>query len=81
MLIIGERINSSRKSIAEAIVSRNEAVIQAEARAQAEAGAGYIDVNAGSFVGEEERHLRWLIEVAQEATDRPLCIDSPDQPS
>ena len=78
MLIIGERINSSRKSIAEAIVSRNEAVIQAEARAQAEAGAGYIDVNAGSFVGEEERHLRWVIEVAQEATDRPLCIDSPD---
>ena len=72
MLIIGERINSSRKSIAEAIVSRNEAVIQAEARAQAEAGAGYIDVNAGSFVGEEERHLRWVIEVAQEATDRRL---------
>jgi 5-methyltetrahydrofolate--homocysteine methyltransferase len=78
MLIIGERINSSRKPIAEAIVSRNKAVIQAEARAQAEAGAGYIDINAGSFVGEEEVHLRWLIDVVQEASDCPLCIDSPD---
>lgn len=78
MLIIGERINSSRKTIAEAIVSRNAGFIQSDATAQAEVGADYIDVNAGSFVGEEETHLRWLIEIIQEVTDRPLCIDSPD---
>ena len=78
MLIIGERINSSRKQIAEAISSRNAAFIQNEAKAQVEAEANYIDVNAGSFIGEEAKHLKWLIEIVQEVTDHPLCIDSPD---
>ncbi len=78
MLIIGERINSSRKPIAEAITSRNAAFIQNEAKAQAAAGADYLDVNAGTFVGEEAKHLQWVIETVQEAVDLPLCIDSPD---
>lgn len=78
MLIIGERINSSRKAIAQAIVSHDVAFIQNEATAQAAAGADYIDVNAGSFVGEESQRLSWLIEAVQEVTDLPLCIDSPD---
>jgi 5-methyltetrahydrofolate--homocysteine methyltransferase len=78
MLIIGERINASRKPIAEAISSRNVFLIQDEAKAQAAAGAHYVDVNAGTFVGKEAKHLRWVIEVVQEATDLPLCIDSPD---
>jgi 5-methyltetrahydrofolate--homocysteine methyltransferase len=78
MLIIGERINSSRKSIAEAISSRNASFIENEAKVQAAAGADYLDVNAGTFVGEEAKHLQWVIETVQEAVDLPLCIDSPD---
>jgi 5-methyltetrahydrofolate--homocysteine methyltransferase len=78
MLIIGERINSTRKAIAEAISANDNAHIQNEARTQTEAGADYIDVNAGAFVGEEEEHLKWLIDLVQEATDLPLCIDSAD---
>jgi len=78
MLIIGERINASRKSIAEAISSRNHLLIQNEAKAQAKAGADYLDVNAGTFVGEEAKHLRWVIETVQGVVDLPLCIDSPD---
>lgn len=78
MLIIGERINASRKSIAEAIVLRNVAFIQNEAKIQATAGADYLDVNAGTFVDEEAKHLRWIIETVQEIVDLPLCIDSPD---
>lgn len=78
MLIVAERINSSRKSIARAIEDRDAAFIQQEARNQREAGADYIDVNAGSFVGEEEDRLKWLIDAVQEAVDAPLCIDSPD---
>jgi 5-methyltetrahydrofolate--homocysteine methyltransferase len=78
MLIIGERINASRKSIADAISDRNAAFIRNEAEIQAAAGANYIDVNAGIFVGEEAEHLRWVIETVQEAIELPLCIDSPD---
>ena len=53
MLIIAERINASRKQIAQAISAGNRAFIQQEAKAQTQAGAHYIDVNAGTFVGEE----------------------------
>lgn len=78
MLIVGERINSSRKTIAAAMSAGDRAFIQQEARIQAEAGAHYIDVNAGAFLGEETEKLKWTIEAVQEATDLPLCIDSPD---
>jgi len=78
MLIIGERINSSRKSIAKAISSRDKSFIQSEAKAQAEAGAHYIDVNAGAFIAEEAEYLKWTMETVQQICDLPLCIDSPD---
>lgn len=78
MLIIAERINSSRKRIAEAIASLDAGFIQEEASAQALAGADYIDVNAGTFVGDERERLTWIVRVVQEVTDKPLCIDSPD---
>jgi len=78
MLIVAERINSSRKSIAQAIAARDREFITQEARSQAAAGAHYIDVNAGSFLNRETECLAWLIATVQEAVDRPLCIDSPN---
>jgi cobalamin-dependent methionine synthase I len=45
---------------------------------QAENEAHYIDVNAGSFVGQEAEYLTWLVETVQEVVDIPCCIDSPD---
>jgi cobalamin-dependent methionine synthase I len=76
VLLVGERINSSREKIAQAIKEKNSSVIQQEAQRQAEAGADYIDVNAGTFLDEEIRYLPWLVETIQEAVDRPLCIDT-----
>lgn len=78
MIIIGEKINSSRKLIAEAIVSGDREYIQQEAKAQSDAGADYLDVNAAAFMEKEAEYLKWLIEAVQEVTDLPLCIDSPD---
>ena len=78
MLIIAERINSSRKPIAQAISSRDKNYIQNEARVQDQAGADFIDVNAGTFAGAETEKLQWVIEVVQEITEKPLCIDSSD---
>ena len=78
MLIVAERINSSRKSISEAIKAKDADFIRNEAKSQTEAGARYIDVNAGSFVGQEAEYLCWLVEVVQGATELPLCLDSPD---
>ncbi len=78
MLIVAERINASRKSIAQAISAGDRAFIQGEAKAQAQAGGHYIDVNAGTFVGEEADKLKWVVEAVQEVTELPLSIDSPD---
>jgi 5-methyltetrahydrofolate corrinoid/iron sulfur protein methyltransferase len=78
MIIIGELINASRKAIKAAIEAGDAAAIQQVAKDQEAAGADYIDVNAGIFVGKEPEYLRWLVETVQQATDKPCAIDSPD---
>jgi 5-methyltetrahydrofolate--homocysteine methyltransferase len=79
MLIVGELINASRKAIGEAIKAQDAEKIKKAALDQREAGADYIDVNAGIFVGKEADYLTWLVKLAQESTDdAPCCIDSPD---
>jgi len=78
MLIIGERINGTKKRIREAIIARDTAFIQEEARRQAEAGAQMLDVNAGTPPEREPEDLAWLTETVQAAVDLPLCLDSPN---
>jgi 5-methyltetrahydrofolate corrinoid/iron sulfur protein methyltransferase len=78
MLVIGERINATRRAIARAIDRRDAVPLVREAQAQADAGADFIDVNAGSDPAREIENLRWALQVVQDATDRPLCIDSAD---
>lgn len=78
MVIIGERINSSRRPIQPAIERKDSAAIQEIAKKQEEAGASYIDVNAGTFVSAEPEYLEWLVETVQQVVTVPLCIDSPN---
>jgi len=79
MLVIGEKINASNRSVAEAIARKDEEYVANLARAQANNGADFIDVNAGNGHESGERStakMEWLIEVVQAATDKPLAIDS-----
>jgi 5-methyltetrahydrofolate--homocysteine methyltransferase len=78
MIIIGELINASRKAIGAAIEAQDADAIQQVAKDQAEAGADFIDVNAGIFVGKEPQYLKWLVQTVQKITDTPCAIDSPD---
>lgn len=78
MVIVGEKINTSRKGIADAVEKRDGRFIVQVAREQAEAGADYIDVNAGTFVERETECLCWLVETVQGEVDLPLCLDSPN---
>lgn len=78
MIIIGEKINSTLKSVREAIEAGNTAFIQELASKQYDAGANYIDVNAGMFHNDEPERLEWLVRTVQEAIDAPLSIDSPN---
>lgn len=79
MIIIGEKINSTRKSIRRAVDAKDKDAIAAEAVRQAEAGANYLDVNCGTLDQHREPEaLAWLVEIVQKATGLPLCIDSPN---
>ncbi len=78
MIIIGEKINGAIPSAAAAIESRDEGFIRRLARIQTEAGAQYLDVCAGTAQEKELDTLKWLLEVVQDESDLPICIDSPD---
>jgi len=78
MIIIGELINASRKAVKVAIETQDANAIRQVAKGQAEAGADYIDVNAGIFLGQEPEYLNWLVETVQGSVETPCAIDSPD---
>jgi 5-methyltetrahydrofolate--homocysteine methyltransferase len=78
MIIVGERINGSRTRVREAVLARDADFISEEAMRQTEAGADYIDLNAGTDPQREPDDLAWLVKTVQEVIDRPLCIDSPN---
>ena len=80
MIVIGEKINGSIPSVAKAIAERNADWIRNLAKIQAEQGADYIDVCA-SVKDDEVEVLHWLIDLVQEVTDTPICIDSPNAQS
>jgi 5-methyltetrahydrofolate--homocysteine methyltransferase len=76
MRIIGEKINGTRKRVAQAIAERDAEFIQDLARKQAEAGCAWLDVNAGTHPEKEPEDLIWLIETVQSVVDTPLSLDS-----
>jgi 5-methyltetrahydrofolate--homocysteine methyltransferase len=75
MLVVGERINATRKKIGEAVQKFDADHIKAEAVKQVEAGADLIDVNGG-IPERETEYLLWLVDTVQEVVDVPLCLDS-----
>lgn len=76
MKIIGEKINGTRKRVAQAIAERDGEFIKDLARKQTEAGAAWLDVNAGTHPNQEPDDLIWLIENIQSVVETPLCLDS-----
>lgn len=76
MIIIGEKINGTRKAVAKAIDERDADFIKRLAESQDRAGSDYLDLNAGSPPDREPEDMVWLVENAQAASDLPLCLDS-----
>jgi cobalamin-dependent methionine synthase I len=81
MLVIGEKINASRKAVGEAIRNRDTGFITELVKAQDTAGADIIDVNAGNGSGDGSsgaEAMKWLVDTVKTATGKPLAIDSDD---
>src|SRR3989338_3284780 len=79
MLIIGERINSTRANIQKAIRLRNAAALAKEAKGQFARGARILDINCAMGLDNEPDDLDWAISVVQ--SELPLagvCVDSPN---
>jgi len=76
-VIIGERINpTGRKILAAEMAAGDFSRVEADARAQVEAGAHMLDVNAGIPLADEPAILAKAIQLVQSVTDLPLSIDS-----
>jgi 5-methyltetrahydrofolate--homocysteine methyltransferase len=76
-VIIGERINpTGRKILAAEMAAGDFSRVVADARAQVEAGAHMLDVNAGIPLADEPAILARAIQLVQSITDVPLSIDS-----
>jgi 5-methyltetrahydrofolate--homocysteine methyltransferase len=75
MIIIGEKINATRRSVAKAIQARDEKTIRELAKSQMKAGATYLDINGGDPT-KEVANMLWLQEVVQDVSDLPLSLDS-----
>ncbi len=77
MIIIGERINSTRKPVSAALEARDADHIVDEARRQWDAGASYLDVNTAMMRAAEAEVMSWVIELIQgELPDALIAIDS-----
>jgi cobalamin-dependent methionine synthase I len=76
MVLIGESIHIISRRVSDAVKDRNASVIQDLARAQARAGADYIDLNLGPAKKDPVGMTEWLVNVVQEVTDLPLSIDT-----
>jgi len=77
LIIIGEKINGTIPSVGKAIAAKDADFIRNLAKIQAEA-SDYIDVCASVENDIELETLKWLIDLVQEVTDKPIAIDSPN---
>jgi cobalamin-dependent methionine synthase I len=81
MYIIGERINSTRKAVRDALDNRDAEFLVDEVLRQLEAGASAIDINAAALHEGEREALKWAIPFLQEQFKIPFSIDTPNPAS
>jgi cobalamin-dependent methionine synthase I len=78
VILIGERLNSSRAPVQAAIEAGDADFIRQEAARQKAAGAHYIDINTATMMAREPETLVWAMKIVQEETGLPISIDSPN---
>jgi len=76
MLVIAENLNARSKAYMEAVNGRDKKAIAAIAKALAEKGADFINVQCSTDGIGDEDALPMVAEIVQEASGLPLCLDS-----
>jgi len=78
LTIIGERINPGFRSTQAMFEKEDFAAIQALAVRQAQAGARFLNVNAGTKALHDPRFMVEVVRAIQAVVDIPLSLDCPD---
>lgn len=78
MILVGERLNSARKEVHQALLNKDEKFFFNNAKLQRERGADFIDLNTASMLEEELEFMKWAMEIIQKEDDIPISIDSPN---
>lgn len=76
MLLIGENLNIMSKTLGPALKERKGQPIQDMARAEAQAGIDYLDVNIGPARKDGPDLLGWAVKTVQEVVSLPLSLDT-----
>ena len=76
MLVIGENISVTATAVGNAVKERDAKPIVDLAKAQAQAGANYIDVNIGPATKNGEDLMQWIVKSIQAEVDLPLALDT-----
>ncbi|MFC2057123.1 dihydropteroate synthase [Chloroflexota bacterium] len=76
MNLIAESINIMSTTLGPAMRERNPKPIQEMAKAEAEAGADYLDINIGPARRAGDEMMEWVVNTVQEVTDLPLSLDT-----
>lgn len=76
MILIAESINIMSKTLGPALRERNPKPIQEMAKAEAEAGADYLDLNIGPARKAGDEMMEWVVKTVHEVTDLPLSLDT-----
>ena len=76
MIVIGEKINGTREEVARAIRERDAGFFERLALEQANCGADFLDINAGTHPDREPEDMIWLVSTVQKVTDARLVVDS-----
>lgn len=76
MILIGEHINIMSQTIGPALRERNPEPIKKLAKAEAEVGVDYLDLNIGPARKAGDELMRWVVRTVQEVTDKPLSLDT-----
>ena len=76
MKLIGENINVISNTIGPAMKERNPEPIQKMAKAAADAGVDYLDMNIGPARRGGDELMEWMVKTVQEVVDLPLSLDT-----
>ncbi|MBI2848222.1 MAG: dihydropteroate synthase [Chloroflexi bacterium] len=76
VVLIAESINIMSKSLGPAMRERNPGPIQDMAKAEAAAGADYLDLNIGPARRAGNELMQWVVNTVQEVAEAPLSLDT-----